>query len=104
MMLHIHQPPIEETTCCDSDVSINGEKTSPYFARVSAIPYNTVRPGRQRPENQTESASFISFEADGPAHIERLLTEQYLNADKVVFVMDNLNTHGIASLYPVINI
>lgn len=31
--------------------------------------------------------------------IEWLLTEQYPDAEKVVLVMDNLNTHSIASLY-----
>jgi hypothetical protein len=31
--------------------------------------------------------------------VERLLTVDYPDADKVVLVMDNLNTHRIASLY-----
>ena len=31
--------------------------------------------------------------------IDHLLTVDYPDADKVVLVMDNLNTHGIASLY-----
>lgn len=31
--------------------------------------------------------------------VERLLTIDYPDADKVVLVMDNLNTHSIASLY-----
>jgi hypothetical protein len=31
--------------------------------------------------------------------IKWLLTEQYASSKKVVLVMDNLNTHGIASLY-----
>jgi hypothetical protein len=31
--------------------------------------------------------------------IKRMLDEQYADADKVVLVMDNLNTHCIASLY-----
>ncbi len=69
-MLLIHHPPEGERTCEDFKVSVCGEKTVPYFARVSAIPYNTVWPGRQRPEEQTEIASFIGFEADGPVYIE----------------------------------
>lgn len=36
---------------------------------------------------------------DWAKQIEWLLTEQYPNAKKVVLVMDNLNTHSIASLY-----
>ena len=36
---------------------------------------------------------------DWAIQIDWLLTEQYPKADKVVLVMDNLNTHTIASLY-----
>ena len=36
---------------------------------------------------------------DWAKQIEWLLTEQYPDAKKIVLVMDNLNTHGIASLY-----
>lgn len=36
---------------------------------------------------------------DWAKQIEWLLTEQYPNTKKVVLVMDNLNTHSIASLY-----
>lgn len=36
---------------------------------------------------------------DWAKQIDWLLTEQYPNAKKVVLVMDNLNTHNIASLY-----
>lgn len=36
---------------------------------------------------------------DWAKEIDWLLTKQYPNAEKVVLVMDNLNTHSIASLY-----
>ena len=36
---------------------------------------------------------------DWAKQIEWLLTEQYPDAEKVILVMDNLNTHSIASLY-----
>ena len=36
---------------------------------------------------------------DWAKQIKWLLDEQYPNADKVVLVMDNLNTHNVASLY-----
>ncbi len=36
---------------------------------------------------------------DWAREIDWLLTKQYPNAEKVVLVMDNLNTHSIASLY-----
>jgi hypothetical protein len=36
---------------------------------------------------------------DWTGFIEEMLEERYKDAEKVVLVMDNLNTHGIASLY-----
>ena len=36
---------------------------------------------------------------DWAKQIDWLLTKQYPDADKVILVMDNLNTHSIASLY-----
>ena len=36
---------------------------------------------------------------DWAAGVDHLLTVEYPDADKVVLVMDNLNTHNIASLY-----
>ncbi|EON22148.1 transposase [Nocardioides sp. CF8] len=35
----------------------------------------------------------------GPGQVKQLLTADYPDVEKVVLVMDNLNTHGIASLY-----
>jgi hypothetical protein len=35
----------------------------------------------------------------GPAQVKQLLSVDYPDAEAVVLVMDNLNTHGIASLY-----
>ena len=36
---------------------------------------------------------------DWAIFVKEMLTERYSNADKVVLVMDNLNTHNMASLY-----
>ena len=66
-MLRIHHPPAGEADHSTiSTLTVNGERTQPWFCRVSAMPYNTVWPGCQRPLDQTEVASFISFEMDSP--------------------------------------
>lgn len=68
-MLRIHHPPEGEATASNFSVQLNGEETLPWFCRVSAMPYNTVWPGYQRPLDQTETASFISFEMDAPVTV-----------------------------------
>ena len=45
---------------------IDNKMLTVHEARVSAIPYNTVWPGRQRPLDQTEEAYFISFDMTKP--------------------------------------
>lgn len=63
-------PPEAENLSHDFQISLNGEeKFYPYEARVSAMPYNTCWPGRQRPIDQTELASFYAFSADEPTEI-----------------------------------
>lgn len=76
-MLRIHHLPVGEATVSDFQVSINGETTRPWFCRVSALPYNTVWPGRQRPVEQSEAASFISFEMDEPVKLELMAAKDF---------------------------
>lgn len=47
-------------------VTLNGIPVDTPLCRVSAFPYNTPWPGRQRPLDQTEEAAFLGFEADEP--------------------------------------
>ena len=47
------------------DITVDGETAQAYEARVSAMPYNTPWPGRERPLDQTELAAFISLESAG---------------------------------------
>ena len=50
-------------------VTLNGREAPLHAARVSAVSYNTVWPGFQRPADQTEIAPFLSFEADEPVEV-----------------------------------
>ena len=63
-MIYVTRLPQGETPFEDYSISINGEKAQAHCARVSAMPYNTVWPGRQRPLDQTEIAPFLIIEAD----------------------------------------
>ena len=53
----------------DYQVTLNGQTAALHAARVSAMSYNTVWPGFQRPIDQTEIAPFLSFEADEPVEV-----------------------------------
>ncbi|EIQ01545.1 endopolygalacturonase [Opitutaceae bacterium TAV1] len=56
-------PPLEPPSA-DFRVTINGMPAFVHQARVSAVPFNRVWPGHQRSLDQTEIASFVSFDAD----------------------------------------
>ena len=49
---------------------VNGQQVSAYACRVSAIPFNQVWPGYQRPLDQTETASFACWDMAGPVQVE----------------------------------
>lgn len=51
-------------------VSVNGRPVTVYGCRVSAIPFNQVWPGYQRPIEQTEAAAFASWDMSGPVTVE----------------------------------
>lgn len=54
----------------DYKVKANGLPCVVYACRVSAIPFNIWWKGRQRPVDQSELASTVSFEADGAVTLE----------------------------------
>lgn len=54
----------------DFKVKVGGVPVPVYNARVSAIPFNQVWPGYQRPLDQTEIASFVYWDMKNPVKIE----------------------------------
>jgi len=68
-MLILTNTPVSETLYTRISVSVNGIPAKTPAARVSAMPYNTAWPGRQRPLDQTEMAPVLSFSADEPVTV-----------------------------------
>ncbi len=54
----------------DYTVRVNGQGVPVYVCRVSAMPFNQVWPGYQRPLDQTELAGFAYWEMSGPVVVE----------------------------------
>ena len=69
-MINYVKHPVAEEISKDYIIKCNGIAMEPYHVRVSAMPYNTVWPGRQRPLDQTELASVVNFEADEKVELE----------------------------------
>ena len=85
-MVRIHPLPAGEAASGDFSAVIGGERATPWLCRVSAMPYNTVWPGHQRPLEQTEPASFLSFEMQEPVEVR-------LTANREI-VLENVSFNG----------
>lgn len=68
--MRITNIPIGEKTSNDFEIKLNGIPAKAYFTRVSAMPFNCIWPGHQRKVEQSEEASFLSFEMDAPVEVE----------------------------------
>ena len=62
--------PAGEKLSEDYTLRVNGKQVPVYACRVSAMPYNQVWPGYQRPIDQTEMAGFAYWEMSGPVRVE----------------------------------
>jgi hypothetical protein len=66
----IYSQPGDETPSDDYLVNVNGKSVFVYKTRVSAVPFNQVWPGYQRPLDQTEMASFAYWDMSETVTIE----------------------------------
>lgn len=62
--------PAEEALCEDYELQVDGEPVPVYACRVSAMPFNQVWPGYQRPIDQTELAGFAYWDMRQPVQVE----------------------------------
>ncbi|MCC6862941.1 MAG: hypothetical protein IT158_30480 [Bryobacterales bacterium] len=62
--------PEGERLSADYTLRVNGLPAAVYSCRVSAMPFNQVWPGYQRPLDQTELAGFAYWSMSGPVTVE----------------------------------
>ena len=63
-MLTLTKPTRDDAVYSDFEILINGVSADALSVRVSAMPFNTLWPGHQRPLDQTELAAYLSFATD----------------------------------------
>lgn len=62
--------PAGEALSEDYQLKVNEQPVAVHACRVSAVPFNQVWPGYQRPLDQTELAAFACWDMAGPVRIE----------------------------------
>lgn len=68
-MLKVTNYPINSETSDDFSIRLNNAEANAVKTRVSAMPFNCSWPGHQRPLDETEIASYISFSSDNDVEI-----------------------------------
>ncbi len=68
--VRVYDAPEGEAPSEDYIVWVEGREAFVYSARVSRVPLNQIWPGYQRPLDQTEIASFASWDMAGPVTVE----------------------------------
>jgi hypothetical protein len=71
--------PPGEKRCEDYEIRVNGQPVPIYACRVSAVPFNQVWPGYQRPIDQTELAGFAHWDMSGPVSVEVTAKQLFTN-------------------------
>ena len=62
--------PAEEAACEDYQLKVDGQSVPVYSCRVSAMPFNQIWPGYQRPLDQTELSGFAYWEMKGNVEVK----------------------------------
>lgn len=68
-MVKLYPFPSKEVASELFEISVEQTPVKSYLSSVSAVPFNQVWPGYQRPTDQTEPCSFFSFGLDGSTEL-----------------------------------
>ncbi len=76
-MLRVFPVPTGESVSDDYEVRLNGILVNCYRCRVSAMSFNRPWPGHERPLNQTELSTFVSWASDETVDVEVTVNKDF---------------------------